>query len=102
MRTRRAAPDPGSIACSRSLFLRHALRPPHPCPFSAFSSPQLIVASFVVLWGVRLGWYLVVRVLQVGEDSRFRNVKGRFAVFLLYWTIQVCGTAAAEGLCARL
>ena len=44
-----------------------------------------------MLWGVRLGWYLVVRVLQVGEDSRFRNVKGRFAVFLLYWTIQVTG-----------
>jgi steroid 5-alpha reductase family enzyme len=43
----------------------------------------------VALWGVRLGYFLVSRVLSVGEDSRFRKVKNNFAVFLLYWTIQV-------------
>jgi len=53
---------------------------------------QVVATAFVVIWALRLSFFLVSRVLAVGEDSRFRHVKGKFGLFLAYWTLQVLGT----------
>eukprot|EP01091_Cochliopodium_minus_P000057 TRINITY_DN1009_c0_g1_i2.p1 TRINITY_DN1009_c0_g1~~TRINITY_DN1009_c0_g1_i2.p1 ORF type:complete len:196 (-),score=29.56 TRINITY_DN1009_c0_g1_i2:14-601(-) len=42
----------------------------------------------LTIWATRLGIFLFYRVLNVGEDWRFKNVKSKFGVFFIYWTMQ--------------
>ncbi|XP_074659189.1 uncharacterized protein LOC141911959 [Tubulanus polymorphus] len=53
-----------------------------------FFSRQNIQTSCVMLWAFRLGMYLFVRVMKEGEDKRFTHVRGRPAIFFVYWTMQ--------------
>ena len=46
-----------------------------------------IVATMVVIWALRLGLFLLLRVFQVGEDKRFRNAKESFFKFLMFFSI---------------
>lgn len=48
----------------------------------------LLLASFVLIWAVRLGSFLFRRVHQDGGDGRFDQIKPRFGAFLTAWTIQ--------------
>ena len=41
----------------------------------------------VVIWALRLGLFLLLRVFQVGEDKRFRNAKESFFKFLMFFSI---------------
>ena len=55
---------------------------------ASLSAKQIVLATLVLLWALRLGTFLVVRVHKTGGDQRFDRVKtnpGRFAV---YWFIQ--------------
>ena len=46
------------------------------------------VSTFLVLiWALRLGIFLLLRVAKAGEDKRFKNVKSSFSKFLMYFTI---------------
>ena len=54
----------------------------------ASSEVGLLVASFVSVWSIRLGSYLLVRVIKDGEDKRFREIKVNPARFFLTWTLQ--------------
>jgi len=47
-----------------------------------------IQTSAVVIWAVRLGFYLFSRVLKDGHDRRFTKAKEDPSLFLVYWTIQ--------------
>ncbi len=47
-----------------------------------------LLLALVSIWAVRLGTFLFRRVLQVGEDRRFRKLKTSFSQFLLAWTLQ--------------
>ena len=49
---------------------------------------SLIAAGFVYIWAFRLGSFLFLRILKVGEDSRFRVIKKYTIVFLFAWFIQ--------------
>ena len=42
----------------------------------------------VVVWAVRLGSYLVLRIRKAGADSRFDAIKPSFPRFLSTWTLQ--------------
>ncbi|KAL6041544.1 Steroid 5-alpha reductase family enzyme, partial [Balamuthia mandrillaris] len=55
---------------------------------SSFTARQLLLSSLVVLWAVRLGSFLFVRVLKEGKDRRFDRAKTQPLLFLLFWTIQ--------------
>ncbi|KAL6049492.1 Steroid 5-alpha reductase family enzyme [Balamuthia mandrillaris] len=55
---------------------------------SSFTTRQLLLSSLVVLWALRLGSFLFVRVLQEGKDRRFDRAKTQPLLFLLFWTIQ--------------
>ena len=48
---------------------------------------SIILAFLVILWAVRLGSFLFLRIKKAGEDKRFREIKTSFARFFLLWTI---------------
>src|SRR5690348_14983814 len=49
------------------------------------SSPRtsllLILAAMVVLWAVRLGGFLVIRIWNNGKDGRFDSIRNNFVRF---------------------
>ena len=47
----------------------------------------LIIIGMVSFWAVRLGIFLFIRVLKVGEDRRFREAKKSFSKYLVWWTM---------------
>lgn len=52
------------------------------------SHKQLISALMVLVWTGRLGTFLFSRILQVGEDSRFRIIKKHGLRFFMAWCLQ--------------
>jgi len=48
---------------------------------------SIILGSLIILWAVRLGSFLFLRIKKAGEDKRFREIKTSFARFFLLWTI---------------
>ncbi|XP_068121210.1 uncharacterized protein [Hyperolius riggenbachi] len=49
---------------------------------------QKIQTGLITVWAVRLGSYLVVRILRDGQDKRFNKVRHDPQAFLVYWTLQ--------------
>ena len=47
----------------------------------------LIIIGMVSFWALRLGIFLFIRVLKVGEDRRFREAKKSFSKYLVWWTM---------------
>ena len=57
----------------------------------------MLLAAMVVLWALRLGGFLFLRVMKHGKDDRFDELKPDFARYLNTWTLQglwVAPTAA--------
>ncbi len=55
----------------------------------AFADPvRLITASIVIFWAIRLGYFLLKRVSQLGKDARFDNIRVNFKRFLRFFFIQ--------------
>lgn len=48
----------------------------------------LLVGGMVIVWAVRLGSFLFLRIHRDGSDSRFDQMKYDFWQFLMTWTIQ--------------
>ena len=53
-----------------------------------FSVPKLILLMMVLIWAVRLGSYLLVRIRKIGKDSRFDGMREHFFSFLKFWILQ--------------
>lgn len=51
-------------------------------------SRSWLLLALVSIWAIRLGTFLLRRVLTAGGDRRFRDIKPSFARFLLAWTLQ--------------
>lgn len=52
------------------------------------NSRQLIVLILIIIWALRLGSFLFLRIRKAGEDSRFTTIKKDFLVFFLTWNLQ--------------
>ena len=52
------------------------------------STREIVLASCVLLWTIRLSFFLFQRVKRVGKDVRFDNLKFSFSKFLLAWMTQ--------------
>ena len=52
------------------------------------STREIILASCVLLWTIRLSFFLFQRVKRIGKDVRFDNLKLSFSKFLLAWMTQ--------------
>ena len=48
---------------------------------------NIILSSLIIIWTLRLGSFLFLRIKKAGEDKRFREIKTSFARFFLLWTI---------------
>ncbi|XP_063808105.1 uncharacterized protein LOC135006610 [Pseudophryne corroboree] len=49
---------------------------------------QQVQTGLITVWGLRLGTFLFLRILQDGHDKRFDKVRDNPGKFLLYWTVQ--------------
>ena len=49
---------------------------------------SLVVVACVVVWAIRLGSFLFLRIKKDGEDKRFRSIKPSFTRFFMTWTLQ--------------
>ncbi len=49
---------------------------------------QEVIAAAVMIWALRLGPFLFMRIKRAGEDRRFREIKLSTPRFLLTWTLQ--------------
>jgi len=53
-----------------------------------FDSRTVLLTLIVVIWAIRLGSFLFSRILTVGKDVRFNEIKLSFFSFLNVWTLQ--------------
>lgn len=60
---------------------------------------SLIVSILIILWAVRLGSFLFLRIAKDGKDKRFTTIKPDIAQFFMAWTIQGTWVALCS-LCA--
>ncbi len=51
-------------------------------------APRLLIGGLVIVWAVRLGSFLFLRIRADGGDTRFTHIKPHFGRFLLAWTLQ--------------
>lgn len=47
-----------------------------------------IVAGMVILWALRIGIFLLMRIVKKGTDSRFDGIRGNFWAFGRFWLSQ--------------
>ncbi|KAG5041810.1 hypothetical protein JHK85_014286 [Glycine max] len=49
---------------------------------------QIILTLFVGIWGIRLGLFLLFRILQWGEDRRFDEMHSNLGRLAIFWIFQ--------------
>ena len=49
---------------------------------------SVLLASFIILWAIRLGSFLFTRIHKSGEDKRFKSIKPSPTRFFMTWTLQ--------------
>ncbi len=47
-----------------------------------------LLTAVIVVWGLRLGAYLLTRILKIKKDDRFDNMREGFVSFLKFWIFQ--------------
>lgn len=52
------------------------------------SIPGLVLSLMVLLWAIRLGTYLLIRIHKMGRDTRFDEMRSKFLNFLGFWLLQ--------------
>jgi steroid 5-alpha reductase family enzyme len=50
---------------------------------------QTIMTALVCVWALRMGYYLLSRVLKRGKDDRFDEMRERPLAFLGFWVFQM-------------
>jgi len=48
----------------------------------------MLLVAMVVIWGGRLGLYLLIRIVRTGKDARFDGRRESFARFSRFWILQ--------------
>ncbi|KAL3899081.1 MAG: hypothetical protein SGCHY_002302 [Lobulomycetales sp.] len=56
---------------------------------SELSPRQILVAMLLLIWTIRLGTVLFMRILRTGEDKRFEKLKTSPILFAVPWFLQV-------------
>lgn len=49
---------------------------------------QTVLTVFVVVWGLRLALFLLMRILQWGKDNRFDDKRDDLVQFAIFWVFQ--------------
>lgn len=53
-----------------------------------FSLLKVLLGGMVLVWSLRLGTYLFVRILKIRHDARFDSMRPSFVRFLGFWVLQ--------------
>ncbi|MFO7841458.1 MAG: DUF1295 domain-containing protein [Fidelibacterota bacterium] len=53
-----------------------------------FSVENTLVTAMIVIWGLRLGMFLFVRIGKIKRDKRFDGIRESFFKFLQFWVLQ--------------
>jgi len=64
-----------------------------------FDLGGLIIGAAIIMWAVRLGSFLFMRIHRDKKDGRFDSIKTSFSQFFMTWTLQgmwvfICSSAA--------
>ena len=78
------------------------------CFYSNYESSRVnlgnvIISLLIIMWAVRLGSFLFIRIKKAGEDIRFREIKKSPTRFFMTWTLQgmwvsLCSACALAGI----
>ncbi|KAG2535856.1 hypothetical protein PVAP13_9NG141119 [Panicum virgatum] len=49
---------------------------------------QIVLTVLVVIWGLRLGLFLLMRIMQWGEDRRFDEMRDNLGKLAVFWIFQ--------------
>ncbi|KAM3294570.1 hypothetical protein ACQJBY_037457 [Aegilops geniculata] len=49
---------------------------------------QIVLTVLVIIWGLRLAVFLLMRILQWGEDKRFDEMRANLGKLAVFWTFQ--------------
>ncbi len=49
---------------------------------------SIVLALFIIIWAIRLGSFLFMRIHKTGEDKRFKFIKPSPTRFFMTWTLQ--------------
>ena len=55
---------------------------------NGFSIGNLIISFLIIIWALRLGSFLFLRIHKQGEDKRFKFIKPSATRFFMTWTLQ--------------
>ena len=53
-----------------------------------FNIGNLIISFLIIIWALRLGSFLFLRICKEGEDKRFKLIKPSATRFFMTWTLQ--------------
>ena len=64
---------------------------------------NIILSSLIIIWTLRLGSFLFLRIKKAGEDKRFREIKKSFSWFFMAFTfsgmwVSICTLCALTGI----
>ena len=64
-----------------------------------FDLGSFIIGTAIILWAIRLGSFLFMRIHKDKKDGRFDSIKSSFSQFFMTWTLQgmwvfICSSAA--------
>ena len=64
---------------------------------------NIILSIIIIIWALRLGSFLFIRIKKAGEDIRFREIKKSPTRFFMTWTLQgmwvsLCSACALAGI----
>ena len=75
--------------------------------FNVLSIPKIIIAGAIIIWALRLGSFLFMRIHKAGEDKRFADIKVSPPRLLMAWTSQglwvcICSASALVALTSSI
>ena len=64
---------------------------------------NIILSALIIIWTLRLGTFLFLRIKKAGEDKRFREIKKSFSWFFMAFTVSgmwvsICALCALTGI----
>lgn len=67
---------------------------------------SIVLATCILLWAIRLGSFLFMRIHKAGEDKRFRHIKPSPTRFFMTWTLQgmwvsICSMCALTAIASK-
>ncbi len=67
---------------------------------------EVIISLAIIIWSVRLGTFLFLRIKKAGEDKRFREYKKSWSKFLVAWTtsgmwVTICSACAMTAIASE-